>query len=356
MTSNYLQWIDSSFSLYILIAFLMNGAISFFWHQKIYNKLELKVYEGIQRIHLNETPRLGGLIIIALLMTYTCFHAKSNIVPMLKLFLISIIPLGVISLKEDLFHNVKPFLRLLAIFLSGILFVINFSGPYPNFSGINMLSWLDNRIAQILFYPLALSALANGNNLTDGVNGLCGFISLSILGSLMFLAYQVNDTDIMMIIFIFMALIFSFLCFNYPFGKIFLGDLGAYSIGFLIGMLTIIFFGRHAEISPLFPLLILIYPTLELVFSILRRLNAGQPIFVADVEHIHIKIFYFLRQIPQLKRYANPAVIAILSIFWLYPMIVIPWVFKKPILILLFIPLFVLMYIGLYLFLPPPKK
>jgi UDP-N-acetylmuramyl pentapeptide phosphotransferase/UDP-N-acetylglucosamine-1-phosphate transferase len=37
---------------------------------------------------------------------------------------------------------------------------------------------------------------------------------------------------------------------NYPYGRIFLGDLGAYSLGLIVSMLTIILFGRHPEISP----------------------------------------------------------------------------------------------------------
>jgi UDP-N-acetylmuramyl pentapeptide phosphotransferase/UDP-N-acetylglucosamine-1-phosphate transferase len=145
-----------------------------------------------------------------------------------------------------------------------------------------------------------------------------------------------------------MILIAAFLIFNYPLGKIFLGDLGAYAIAFLTGMLTIIFFGRHPEISVWFPVLILIYPITEVAFSMLRRLYRGQSIFSADTEHLHIKIFYFLRKIPQLKRYANASVTPVLSLLWIYPLIVIPWVYKKPALILFFIPLFWLIYGLLY--------
>jgi UDP-GlcNAc:undecaprenyl-phosphate/decaprenyl-phosphate GlcNAc-1-phosphate transferase len=350
------QWIDISSHIYALIALLLNGLIAILWHQKIYKTLGLKTYEAIQRIHLAETPRLGGLVILIVISIFTWFHADENIASILKPCLISMTPISLIALKEDLFHDVRPLLRLIGLLGSGVLFVINFSGPYPFFEETFLASWFKNPIALMIFYPLALTGLANGSNLTDGVNGLCSVIFLSILGSLLFIAYQVNDDIIMMPIWMTMILITTFLVFNYPLGKIFLGDLGAYAIAFLTGMLTIIFFGRHPEISVWLPVLILIYPITEVAFSILRRLYQGQSIFSADTEHLHIKIFYFLKKIPQLKRYANASVMPLLSLLWIYPLIVIPWVYKKPTLIIFFIPFFWLIYGFLYLFVPNTQK
>jgi UDP-N-acetylmuramyl pentapeptide phosphotransferase/UDP-N-acetylglucosamine-1-phosphate transferase len=180
-------------------------------------------------------------------------------------------------------------------------------------------------------------------------------IFLSILGSLLFLAYQLGDNTIMMVILMFIMMIVAFLCFNYPKGQIFLGDLGAYFLAFLTGMITIMFFGRHSEISPWFPVLILIYPMTEVAFSMVRRLYRGKPVFRPDTKHLHIKIFYFLRKIPQMKHYANPTVMPLLSVLWVYPLIVTPWAFKKPILILPFILIFFVVYGFLYRATPAPK-
>jgi UDP-N-acetylmuramyl pentapeptide phosphotransferase/UDP-N-acetylglucosamine-1-phosphate transferase len=356
MVFNYPQWIDYSFYRYVILALSLNGLIVFLWHQKIYKKLNLKVYQANQKIHLAETPRLGGLIILIVLTVFTWFHAEEKIAVILKPCLISIVPLFLTALKEDLFHNVKPVVRLIGLLISGALFVIIFNGPYPHFEGIFFETWLKNHAVILMFYAFALTGLANGSNLIDGVNGLCSAVFLSILGSLLFLAYQVTDDTLAMIILIIMVLIITFLTFNYPWGKIFLGDLGAYSIAFLTGMLTIIFFGRHPEISPWFPVLILIYPMTEVVFSMLRRFYLHQSVFAADTKHLHIKIFYFLRKVPQLKRYANPSVTPLLTFLWIYPLIVTPWAFKKPILILFFISLFLLVYGTLYSVIPHQDK
>ena len=129
------QWIDISSISYLLLALFLNAVVAILWHKKIYKKLGLKVYAAIQRIHLAETPRLGGLIMMVVLSLYAWLHAEPPLAFILKLCLFSMSPLILIALKEDLFHNVKPTVRLLALLGSGALFVTNFSGPYPHFGG-----------------------------------------------------------------------------------------------------------------------------------------------------------------------------------------------------------------------------
>ena len=130
-----------------------------------------------------------------------------------------------------------------------------------------------------LFYILSMMTLANGMNLIDGVNGLCGAVALVILSGLLFLSYKTADTVMLSTIFSLMLLIAPFMFFNYPFGKIFLGDLGSYCLGMILSMLTIILFGRHPEISPYSAALTLIYPLTEIVFTMVRRLLRGISIF-----------------------------------------------------------------------------
>ncbi len=355
MNFDLLTWVDPSSYSYFFLALFLNGVVARLWHNKIYKRLGLNVYKAIQRIHLAETPRLGGLIIIIVLTLYTFFHAKPEVALILKLCVWSMLPLMIVALKEDLFQDVRPWLRLASLLASGVLFVTSFAGPFPHFEGTFLILFFKHPLAVILFYSLALAALANGSNLTDGVNGLCAMIYVSILGSLLFLAYQLGDNTIMMVILMVILLIIAFLCFNYPKGQIFLGDLGAYVLAFLTGIISILFFGRHLDLSPWFAVLILIYPMTEVTFSIIRRLYRGQPVFAPDLKHLHIKIFYFLRRIPEMKRVANPSVAPLLAILWIYPLIVTPWAFKKPLLITPFILIFLIVYGALYRAIPIPK-
>lgn len=355
MNFDLLKWVDPSSFSYFFLALILNGILANLWHKKIYKRLGLKVYAAIQRIHLAETSRLGGLIIINVLSLYAHFDAEPEVARILKLCLFSMLPLVIVALKEDLFQDVRPSIRLMALLASGLIFTTHFSGPYPNFEGTFLSLFFKHPLAITLFYPLALAALANGSNLTDGVNGLCAMIYVSILGSFLFLAYQLGDDTLMMVILMIIMLIAAFLCFNYPKGRIFLGDLGAYALAFLTGTIAIMFFGRHANISPWFAVLILIYPMTEVTFSIIRRLYRSQPVFAPDLKHLHIKIFYFLRKIPETKFYANSAVTPLLAILWMYPLIVTPWAFKKPLLMMPFILIFFVVYGTLYRAIPTPK-
>jgi UDP-N-acetylmuramyl pentapeptide phosphotransferase/UDP-N-acetylglucosamine-1-phosphate transferase len=339
------------------MSLVLNGFIAYLWHKKFYQKLGLKSYQAIQRIHLNETPRLGGLVFILSLASFVMYSPNNESIQLFKLILICFIPIIVIGLKEDLFHNVEPAIRLLALLFVGWLFRAQFTGPLPNMLDVPLIGKLLALQGGVsFFYILSIVAIANGMNLIDGVNGLCGAVALSILGALLFLSYKTSDAVMLSTIFSVILILIPFLIFNYPYGKIFLGDLGAYSLGLIISMLTIILFGRHPEISPWGAVLILIYPATEVVFSFLRRAMKGRSIYHADTAHLHLKFFHFFRPQPAYKKIANALVTPILSPLWLFPIIATSWFYHKPLFILSAIILFLLSYGLLYAAVPSVQK
>jgi UDP-N-acetylmuramyl pentapeptide phosphotransferase/UDP-N-acetylglucosamine-1-phosphate transferase len=268
-----------------------------------------------------------------------------------------LIPIIVIGLKEDLFHNVEPAIRLLSLLFVGWLFRAQFTGPLPHMADVPLIGKLLALQGGVsFFYILSMVAVANGMNLIDGVNGLCGAVALSVLGALLFLSYKTSDAVMLSTIFSVILILIPFLILNYPYGKIFLGDLGAYSLGLIISMLTIILFGRHPEISPWGAVLILIYPATEVVFSLLRRAMKGVSIYHADTGHLHLKFFHFFRPQPGYKKMANALVTPILSPLWLFPLIAISWFHHKPLFIFIAILIFVLCYGLLYAIVPKIKK
>jgi UDP-N-acetylmuramyl pentapeptide phosphotransferase/UDP-N-acetylglucosamine-1-phosphate transferase len=357
MNFNVMQWFDFNVLIFMGMSLVLNASIVYLWHKKFYQKLRLKSYQAIQRIHLNETPRLGGLVIILSLASFVMYCPINESIQLLKLILICLIPIIVIGVKEDLFHNVEPAIRLISLLFVGWLFRAQFTGPLPLMADVPLISKLLALQGGVsFFYILSMAAVANGMNLIDGVNGLCGAVALSILGALLFLSYKTNDVVMLSTIFSVILILMPFLIFNYPYGKIFLGDLGAYSLGLMISILTIILFGRHPEISPWGAVLILIYPTTEVVFSLLRRAMKGVSIYHADTAHLHLKIFYFFRPQIHYKKIANALVTPTLSPLWLFPLITISWVYQKPLFIFIAILLFVLCYGLLYVILPNVQK
>ena len=357
MNFNLMQWFDPFILLFMGMALVLNIGVAYLWHKKFYRNLGLKTYQAIQRIHLNETPRLGGFIFILALASFVAFSNTNESIQLLKVVLICLIPIIFMGIKEDLFHNVEPAIRLLALLFVGWLFRAQFTGPLPILTDIpfvGKLVLLQGGIS--IFYILSMVAVANGMNLIDGVNGLCGAVALSIISALLFLSYKTADITMVSLIFSLILLIVPFMLMNYPYGRIFLGDLGAYSLGLIVSMLTIILFGRHPEISPWGAVLILIYPTTEVVFSLLRRMVKGVSIYHADTAHLHLKLFHFFRPQPHYKKIANALVTPALSGLWLFPLLAITWVYQKPLFIWIAVFLFVMLYSLLYALMPNVQK
>ena len=352
-----MTWFDPCILYWLGLSLFLNGLIAYAWHKKFYTKLNLKAYQAIQRIHLNETPRLGGCIFVLSLLGFVTQCHLGEGTAILNLILISLIPVIFIALKEDLFHDVEPALRLISLLFAGWLFRAGYTGPLPNMTEVSFvgkLFLLNGGVS--LFYILGMAALANGMNLIDGVNGLCAAVALSILSALLFLSYKTGDTVMLAVTFSLILLLVPFMLFNFPFGKIFLGDLGAYSLGIILSMLTIILFGRHPELSPYTAVLILIYPLTEIVFTMLRRALNGLSVFRPDTLHLHLKLFYFLRPQPAYKKIANALVMPALSALWMFPLLAVTLTYHKPLFAIIAIVIFITLYVTLYVTLPNVQK
>ena len=349
MNLNIMQWFDPFVVIFMGMSLVLNGLVAYLWHKKFYRNLGLKTYQAVQRIHLNETPRLGGFIFILSLTSFVAFSNTNESIQLLKILLICLIPIIFMGIKEDLFHNVEPAIRLLTLLFVGWLFRAQYTGPLPILTDIPFIAKLLLLQGGIsIFYILSMVAVANGMNLIDGVNGLCGAVALTILGTLLFLSYKTADITMLSLIFSVILLIIPFMLMNYPYGRIFLGDLGAYSLGLIVSMLTIILFGRHPEISPWGAVLILIYPATEVVFSLLRRMLKGVAIYQSDTAHLHLKLFYFFRQQLHNKNTSNALVTPILSVLWLFPFLAITCFYQKQFFIWIAIVLFIALYGLLY--------
>jgi hypothetical protein len=80
----------------------------------------------------------------------------------------------------------------------------------------------------------------------------------------------------------------GFLVWNYPFGRLFLGDGGAYFLGFMLGALSILLVTRNRAVSAWFPVLVLAYPLVEVAFSVYRRkVLRGRAAGLPDAAHLH---------------------------------------------------------------------
>lgn len=313
---------------------------------------------GVQKFHTVAVPRVGGIgILLGILLALSFRYFQNTEVGTFGLILIAAgLPAFLSGLVEDLTKKVGVRLRLLATFASAGL------------AGLFLNAWLSSvQILGIdslmLAYPVlaiaitcfAVGGVANAFNIIDGYNGLSAMVAVIILSGISYVAFQVSDYPIMITSLAMIGALLGFLVWNYPRGLIFLGDGGAYFIGFWIAELSVLLTSRHPEVSKWFPLLLCLYPIFETLFTIyrrviLKRVHPGIP----DASHLHQLIYMRIVRwsiggndgAPTIQRNAMTSpylwMLAVLSVipailFWRYHLV-----------LKVFVVLFAIAYIWLY--------
>jgi len=277
--------------------------------------------EGVQKFHHAPVARIGGLpIFIAWSIAAFLMDDQSGLI--FKIWLSSL-PVFVVGLYEDLSARVSPLVRLLSAFFSIVIAFFWFD------TGINSLGFeavdyvLSNYvIIALLFTLLVVGGAVNSLNIIDGFNGLLGGYSILAFLAIAYVAYTLGDEMILQLSLISVASILGFFIFNFPFGKIFMGDGGAYFLGFILAITGLMLVDRHAELSNWFVLLIFIYPMYELLYSIYRRkaihkTDASQP----DANHLHSLVYRKIISCDRFKH--NKAICNSMTspIIWLFSLV-----------------------------------
>jgi UDP-GlcNAc:undecaprenyl-phosphate GlcNAc-1-phosphate transferase len=334
---------------YVLYYFVLQ-----IWSSNDSCTLKTMHYHGKQRVHEGETPRLGGVIIYLFLVIFSFVLSNLEFAKNIQISLLCLLPIMIIILKEDLMHNVDYKVRLTALVLSTALIITFSVTSLPVVDHIIIITDLfHNPVFSFAFFTLCLITLANGCNFIDGMNGLLGFYLLGALMSCMHLSYIVQDTFQAKPIVLYTLLTILFLLVNYPWGKLFMGDAGAYLMAVLIGVWVINFFGTYESISSWNAGLIFFYPIAEVIFSFIRKLWQKKSPFQPDREHLHLKVFDILNTAMNKPRLANNLTTVFLAIFWLGPPLILPWVYDSQPMIATALVILSLVYITLNRVIPP---
>lgn len=248
---------------------------------------------GPQKFHSEIVPRIGGISIALGLLASEIIRLKNLPHQSQELFLlICAIPVFAIGLAEDLTKKIGVRVRLFFIAISGMLFIHLFNTQVTQI-GIPFLDYMFLLpLVSFLFTVFAISGLTNSYNIIDGFNGLSSMVGIFSLLAITYLGIKFSDTLVTNLSVVMIAAILGFFIWNYPKGLIFLGDGGAYLIGFWVATLSILLVSRHLEISPWFAVLINGYPIFETLFTIYRRKfhknrGIGQP----DGMHFHSLVY-----------------------------------------------------------------
>lgn len=258
-------------------------------------KLGLVDRPGGRKIHTSPIPRIGGLAIyVGSMIGALPFLAESMETIGVMLAGTFVFIIGFLDDLMDLRPKIK-----LAGQIIGCLILFAYGVKISVMT--NFLSGQGMFALGLLTYPLTLLwviGLTNTVNLVDGVDGLAGgvvFIALATLLAVRLLTPQMQTPGLMYNVLVLSAAImgalFAFLKYNVFPATIFMGDSGAYYLGFMTAALAV---AGGAKGSILFPLLIPLItfglPIIDVVFAILRRYFKKVPIFQADKGHLHHRL------------------------------------------------------------------
>lgn len=209
----------------------------------------------------------------------------------------------IIFLNNIVFSHIVTFLAIFLVFVVGILDDHRDTSPktkfYAIFAAVLLLAYDDTiihslgyifgheitlRWMAIPFTMFAVAGFTNALNLSDGLDGLAGLLSITILSSLCIIGYQNNDLFIVSTSLSFITAIGAFLLFNWHPAKIFMGDSGSLTLGFVIALLAI---KALPYIQPVSVLFIAAIPIMDTLIVMIRRKRNSLSIFAPDKLHIH---------------------------------------------------------------------
>ena len=249
---------------------------------------------GVQKFHAQTTSRLGGVAIFTGMLfgfgvSYPYFPKDGWLGAWVML---ACAPVFIGGLVEDLTHKVSPNMRLLmALASSAVVYVVFQLGVMRTDIYIIDL-FLSLPFAAFLLTALVIAGFVNAINIIDGFHGLASGSVMAFLAGIAGLAWLAEDAMVFRWCLLSAGATLGFLVWNWPWGKIFLGDGGAYLLGFWVVFLGLMIPHRTPEISPMAPVLVGIYPLVETVYSMYRRkFVRTHPINHPDALHLHTLIY-----------------------------------------------------------------
>lgn len=268
----------------LLASFLFSAVLVL--TKRLHGEWSMDFIEGVQKFHTELTPRIGGVpIVLALVVAWG--RAPLEVKSLLTPILIAGMPAFLFGVAEDITKRVGITQRLLATMCSGLLawWVSDVSLSRVDIWGLDWI--LGFSTLSVLFTAVAVAGIANAINIIDGVNGLAGLAGTAAFLGFALIAHQAGDTSLATVSLLLAASVCGFFWVNWPLGKIFLGDGGAYFVGFALAWVAVLLVERNPSVSAFAALLICVHPVVEVLLSIYRRgirkAHPGMP----DQLHFH---------------------------------------------------------------------
>ena len=287
------------------LGFLSIFAFITFFIFLIISKYSYKLNNGIlldedfvkpQAFHNEAISRSGGIASVISLFTffgiYYLLFSK-----ILYEYIFVCISLFLVGYLDDIKIKINPNIRLLLMIIFLIIFINFLPIEIKNIDLIFLNFWLDNKIFSTIFILLCFLFIVNGANLIDGFNGLLTINLIIINSVLLFINLNNDQFELSFFLTAQLIILISFLLFNFPKAKMFLGDSGSYLFGSLVALNTIATNNLNTHISSFFFCILLFYLFFEVFFSFIRKIYQNKSPVFPDNKHLHMLSFVKVSQV-----------------------------------------------------------
>jgi UDP-GlcNAc:undecaprenyl-phosphate/decaprenyl-phosphate GlcNAc-1-phosphate transferase len=250
---------------------------------------------GVQRFHSHWAPRLGGIPIYLSLCLWILL-VVDEIQPSLSralAWVACLTPAFAIGLIEDLTQKVGTWVRLFTTMGGAALAWWLLDVDVVRLGLPPLDAWLAaTPIASLLITMLFVGGAAHSVNIIDGYNGLASSYAIVVMIAIMVVAGWVGDIRLLYTTVGAITATLGFFVLNFPSGRLFLGDGGAYLLGTIIAFLLTTLVYRNPDVSPMFAAVLLVYPVWETLFSIYRKkFLRGMSPMQPDGLHLHMLLY-----------------------------------------------------------------
>jgi len=274
----------------MILSFLLSTLLTWYFSQP-HSFIYILDRPNVRSLHTDPIPCGGGVaIILSLIIGFIFIGSTGGFHAQIEYLLwigVSGLLIAVISFLDD--YRTLPFLyRLITHFVAAYLFLWQ-SNLWITQIILPDWTWTLPSIIQIPISLLFIVWMLNLYNFMDGMDGLSGGMAIIGFGSLAIWGGLANHILFLSANLIIVSAVAGFLIFNFPPARIFMGDTGASTLGFLAA--TFILWGSAENIFPLWAAALLFSPFIvDATVTLLRRLLQGEKIWIAHKTHYYQRL------------------------------------------------------------------
>ena len=271
---------------YIYLITLITFVIFLYFYKKLSFSLNLVDEPNERKKHKGSIPLIGGITIFSNILLYSFYFNLDYHIQVIIYSSIILLVMGVIDDSIELritYRLITQLISCLIVIGSGL--IIKNIGNYMYFPNIEI------GILSVAFTVICVVGLTNAFNFMDGIDGLCAILILNSIVSIIFFSYFFNNKlpynhEFLIIICLSIA---SFLIFNLNnFFKIFLGDAGSITLGFIVSFLLIFYSQSNDEyLHPVLTIWCVTLIVYDFIAVFIKRSLQGINPFKPDRSHFH---------------------------------------------------------------------